>query len=217
MGKSKGGARRKGGKGDAAKVAAKASSTLSKRQEKKSQVRKAAARERKGALLSQLETRKAADAAAARGPYWVARWAWTWTTRSPRSRPRRRAGQEPAERGEQPRPARDCGAGNGAVRGPCEGCAVPCRSIGRGAGALAGDAAGASTSGRRKKGVPVCSVPVSSCVLSPPLLAFASVLQGLAWLLSCPQSHQFDAKRCFLITRLIASLPKRTSHRNCTA
>ena len=68
MGKSKGGARRKGGKGDAAKVAAKASSTLSKRQEKKSQVRKAAARERKGALLSQLETRKAADAAAARGP-----------------------------------------------------------------------------------------------------------------------------------------------------
>ena len=68
MGKSKGGARRKGGKGDAAKVAAKASSTLSKRQEKKSQVRKAAARERKGALLSQLETRREADAAAARGP-----------------------------------------------------------------------------------------------------------------------------------------------------
>ena len=68
MGKSKGGARRKGGKGDAAKVASKATSTLSKRQEKKSQVRKAAARERKGALLSQLETRKAADAAAARGP-----------------------------------------------------------------------------------------------------------------------------------------------------
>ena len=66
MGKSKGGARRKGGKGDAAKVASKATSTLSKRQEKKSQVRKAAARERKGALLSQLETRKAADAAAAR-------------------------------------------------------------------------------------------------------------------------------------------------------
>ena len=31
-------------------------------------MRKAAARERKGALLSQLETRKAADAAAARGP-----------------------------------------------------------------------------------------------------------------------------------------------------
>ena len=68
MGKSKGGARRKGGKGDAAKVASKATSTLSKRQEKKSQVRKAAARERKGALLSQLETRKQADAAAARGP-----------------------------------------------------------------------------------------------------------------------------------------------------
>ena len=68
MGKSKGGARRKGGKGDAAKVASKASSTLSKRQEKKSQVRKAAARERKGALLSQLETRREADAAAARGP-----------------------------------------------------------------------------------------------------------------------------------------------------
>ena len=68
MGKSKGGARRKGGKGDATKVAAKASSTLSKRQEKKSQVRKAAARERKGALLSQLETRREADAAAARGP-----------------------------------------------------------------------------------------------------------------------------------------------------
>ena len=67
MGKSKGGARRKGGK-DATKVASKASSTLSKRQEKKSQVRKAAARERKGALLSQLETRKQADAAAARGP-----------------------------------------------------------------------------------------------------------------------------------------------------
>ena len=68
MGKSKGGARRKGGKGDAAKVASKATSTLSKRQEKKSQVRKAAARERKGALLSQLETRREADAAAARGP-----------------------------------------------------------------------------------------------------------------------------------------------------
>ena len=68
MGKSKGGARRKGGKSDAAKVASKATSTLSKRQEKKSQVRKAAARERKGALLSQLETRKQADAAAARGP-----------------------------------------------------------------------------------------------------------------------------------------------------
>ena len=68
MGKSKGGARRKGGKGDATKVASKASSTLSKRQEKKSQVRKAAARERKGALLSQLETRREADAAAARGP-----------------------------------------------------------------------------------------------------------------------------------------------------
>ena len=69
MGKSKGGsARRKGGKSDAAKVASKATSTLSKRQEKKSQARKAAARERKGALLSQLETRKAADAAAARGP-----------------------------------------------------------------------------------------------------------------------------------------------------
>ena len=68
MGKTKGSARRKGGKGDAAKVASKASSTLSKRQEKKSQVRKAAARERKGALLSQLETRKQADAAAARGP-----------------------------------------------------------------------------------------------------------------------------------------------------
>ena len=67
MGKTKGSARRKGGK-DATKVAAKATSTLSKRQEKKSQVRKAAARERKGALLSQLETRKAADAAAARGP-----------------------------------------------------------------------------------------------------------------------------------------------------
>ena len=67
MGKIKGSARRKGGK-DATKVASKASSTLSKRQEKKSQVRKAAARERKGALLSQLETRKAADAAAARGP-----------------------------------------------------------------------------------------------------------------------------------------------------
>ena len=67
MGKIKGGARRKGGK-DAAKVASKASSTLSKRQEKKSQVRKAAARERKGALLSQLETRREADAAAARGP-----------------------------------------------------------------------------------------------------------------------------------------------------
>ena len=63
MGKSKGGARRKGGKD-----AAKATSTLSKRQEKKSQVRKAAARERKGALLSQLETRREADAAAARGP-----------------------------------------------------------------------------------------------------------------------------------------------------
>ena len=68
MGKTKGSARRKGGKGDAAKVASKASSTLSKRQEKKSQVRKAAARERKGALLSQLETRREADAAAARGP-----------------------------------------------------------------------------------------------------------------------------------------------------
>ena len=69
MGKSKGGsARRKGGKGDAAKVASKTTSTLSKRQEKKSQVRKAAARERKGALLSQLETRCEADAAAARGP-----------------------------------------------------------------------------------------------------------------------------------------------------
>ena len=67
MGKTKGSARRKGGK-DAAKVASKASSTLSKRQEKKSQVRKAAARERKGALLSQLETRREADAAAARGP-----------------------------------------------------------------------------------------------------------------------------------------------------
>ena len=67
MGKTKGSARRKGGK-DATKVASKATSTLSKRQEKKSQVRKAAARERKGALLSQLETRKAADAAAARGP-----------------------------------------------------------------------------------------------------------------------------------------------------
>ena len=69
MGKSsKGGsARRKGGK-DATKVASKATSTLSKRQEKKSQVRKAAARERKGALLSQLETRREADAAAARGP-----------------------------------------------------------------------------------------------------------------------------------------------------
>ena len=68
MGKTKGSARRKGGKGDAAKVASKATSTLSKRQEKKSQVRKAAARERKGALLSQLETRREADAAAARGP-----------------------------------------------------------------------------------------------------------------------------------------------------
>ena len=68
MGKIKGGARRKGGKGDATKVASKATSTLSKRQEKKSQVRKAAARERKGALLSQLETRREADAAAARGP-----------------------------------------------------------------------------------------------------------------------------------------------------
>ena len=68
MGKSKGGARRKGGKGDATKVASKATSTLSKRQEKKSQMRKAAARERKGALLSQLETRREADAAAARGP-----------------------------------------------------------------------------------------------------------------------------------------------------
>ena len=67
MGKTKGSARRKGGK-DATKVAAKATSTLSKRQEKKSQVRKAAARERKGALLSQLETRREADAAAARGP-----------------------------------------------------------------------------------------------------------------------------------------------------
>ena len=67
MGKIKGSARRKGGK-DATKVASKASSTLSKRQEKKSQVRKAAARERKGALLSQLETRREADAAAARGP-----------------------------------------------------------------------------------------------------------------------------------------------------
>ena len=65
---AKGSARRKGGKGDTAKVASKQISTLSKRQEKKSQVRKAAARERKGALLSQLETRREADAAAARGP-----------------------------------------------------------------------------------------------------------------------------------------------------
>lgn len=67
MGKSKGGARMKRKHSDA-KVASKASSTVSKRQEKKNQVRKTAAKERKGALLSQLATRQEADASAARGP-----------------------------------------------------------------------------------------------------------------------------------------------------
>ena len=170
MGKSKGGARRKGGKGDAAKVAAKASSTLSKRQEKKSRGAQGRGARRKGALLSQLETRKAADAAAARGPLLGGSLgldlddALAEVAAAPGA-----PGQEPAERGEQPRPARDCGAGDGALRGRAEGCTVPCRSIGSGAGALA--AAGCRRlppSGRRKKGV-------SSVFCARPLLRMSAV------------------------------------------
>ena len=143
MGKTKGSARRKGGK-DAAKVASKATSTLSKRQEKKSQVRKAAARERKGALLSQLETRKAADAAAARGPLLGGSLgldlddALAEVAAAPARRDKNRPNAA-NNRGRRVIAARRR-AGCGAVRR----CAVPARSIGARCWATSGRRAGAS-------------------------------------------------------------------------
>ena len=205
MGKSKGGARRKGGKGDAAKVAAKASSTLSKRQEKKSQVRKAAARERKGALLSQLETRKAADAAAARGPLLGGSLgldlddALAEVAAAPARRDKNRPNAA-NNRGRRVIAAQETER-FGAVLKDARFRA----SIGRGAGAPRATLPAPPPSGPSEEG--------GGCVLCPSLrpainvsslLLLVPLTRPLAWLRNCPQSQIGDAKRNSAIHRITA-------------
>ena len=142
-------------------------------------MRKAAARERKGALLSQLETRKAADAAAARGPLLGGSLgldlddALAEVAAAPARRDKNRpnaannrgrrviAAQETERFGAVLKDARFRADPLGAVLGHLR-ATLP---------------APPSSSGRRKKGV-ASVFCVSSCVLLRPPLAFASVLQG---------------------------------------
>ena len=189
----------------------KASSTLSKRQEKKSRAQ--GRRERKGALLSQLETRKEADAAAAWSfPGWLA-----GPGPGRRARRGRAAGRARRDKN-RPNAANNRGRRviaaqeterSGAVLKDARFRADPLGAV---LGHLRATLPAPPPSGRRKKGV--SSVFCARLFLRPVtcVLAFASVLQGLAWLLSSPQSHQFDAKQKLSdCARLIASLPTNVS------